>query len=107
MPVPKKPYDRTIILLDTDLPPHEKLLGLAVAAHLNQRGVTRLSIRLLSAKTSLSRSSVFRVLNDAVAAGWLHRIQEHRHASVFRIDWGVLETRRLPALNDDIHCVSD
>lgn len=107
MPVPKKPYDRTIILLDTDLPPHEKLLGLVVASHLNQRGVTRLSIRLLSAKTSLSRSSVFRVLNDAVAAGWLHRVQEHRHASIFRIDWDVLETRRLSATNDDFSCVPD
>ena len=90
--VPLKPGDRVSAILASTLSPHEKLLAICISQHLNRTGTTWLNVSTLERETSLSRSTLFRLLATAEAAGWLVRSHHHRHASTFRIEWALLPT---------------
>lgn len=66
----------SVLVWDTDLPPSEKLVGLALADNSNNEGECWPSLYTLCQKTGLSRRTVQRAIRDFEDAGWLVTRQE-------------------------------
>ena len=91
---PMKPGERVDIILSSWLDANEKLVAICIAQRLNRLGATWLNVEHIVERTSLSRATVFRVLQRGEQSGWLVRVHNHRSASVFRLDLDFLARPR-------------
>lgn len=85
-----KPQDRTRAFLTAKIDAQSKLVGIAIADHMDVHDTCYPSVGRLAEVTGLAERSVQTVLGAAIAAGWLRTEGEIGKRRTFTVAWDVL-----------------